>query len=419
MDLMQRLAALESREKPIRVGVIGTGDFGRSLLCQLQEIKGVTVPLVVDRNIERAVTAMRLCGWKEEQIIIAKRRSAVTAGRGKPVVLEDYTWMFAAPVDILVDCTGDPNAGAKIGYYGLLNGKHIASVNKEADAIVGPFLGRLAKRMGLVYALVAGDHPCAVKSLHDWAITLGLKVIAAGKGTKYYRDQPKAYSNSQIEMASAANMTGLVPDVPGLHFPRAVLADLPDLLSLQKEGGMLNQEGVVEAINCLDEEEQSIVDPVLLNSVFVVVTSKYEESLRIMRGKGGVMSRDGKRALLYRPFHLCGVEAPYSIIQIGLNGAATGELLERPVAEVAAVAQRDLLPGEILDGHGHGKKMVKGIIVRAETAGRHEYLPLGLANQVEVKEHIPAGTILTYQMLRAKGNSFVWKLRALADEEGK
>ncbi len=418
MNMIQRLAALESQGKPIQVGVVGTGDFGRSMICQLHAIQGVAVPILADIHVEHAVEALEMCGWKRDQIVIAKQKTALAEfwGQGKPIVTADYTWLFDAPIHIIVDCTGDPDAGAKIAYYGLLNGKHVASVNKEADAVIGPLLGRLAKRMGLVYTLVDGDHPCAVNSLYQWAVTLGLKVIAAGKGTRFYREQPQAYSNSQIEMTSTANMTGLIPDVPGMHFRRARLEELPDLLCLEKDGGILKHEGVIEAINCLDSEERVVVDPVLLNSVFIVVTSEYRESLRIMKEKGGVMSKNGDRALLYRPFHLCGIEAPFSILQAALDGCAAGEMLEKPVADVVAVAQRDIMAGEVLDGHGYGKKMVRGIIEKAEVAVPNGHLPLGLACQVAVKEFVPAGTILTYDMLQSKDTTLLWKLRALLEE---
>ena len=51
-------------------------------------------------------------------------------------------------------------------------------------------------------------------------------------------------TKSSIEMCAVANMTGLVPDVPGMHFPSASVDDIPRLLIPAEDGGILNRQGV-------------------------------------------------------------------------------------------------------------------------------------------------------------------------------
>ena len=97
----------------------------------------------------------------------------------------------------------------------------------------------------------------------EWARTLGLEIVAAGRGTVFY-DNDRAGtpdtvaerfgfdeemlerrkinlkmfnsfrdgSKAQIEMCALANMTGLLPDVRGMHEPSVYIADIPQIFSL-------------------------------------------------------------------------------------------------------------------------------------------------------------------------------------------
>ena len=56
-------------------------------------------------------------------------------------------------------------------------------------------------------------------------------------------------TKSAVEMCSVANMTGLVPDVPAMHFPPAAIDDLPALLVSADYGGILSRKGVVEVVS--------------------------------------------------------------------------------------------------------------------------------------------------------------------------
>ena len=51
----------------------------------------------------------------------------------------------------------------------------------------------------------------------------------------------------------------------------------------------------------------------------------------------------------YRPYHLTSLEVPLSAARAVLYGTADMKPLPRPVAEVCALAKRDLKAGEVLD----------------------------------------------------------------------
>jgi predicted homoserine dehydrogenase-like protein len=50
-----------------------------------------------------------------------------------------------------------------------------------------------------------------------------------------------------------------------------------------------------------------------------------------------------------------------------------------------------------------------------DIAREESFLPLGLAESVRVNRRIPKGTTLTYNMLEAPGDTFVWQLRQQQD----
>src|SRR5204863_10190609 len=87
---------------------------------------------------------------------------------------------------------------------------------------------------------------------------------------------------------------------------------------------------------------------------------------------------EGPNYLFYRPYHLCHFETPFSIAEVVLDEEPTIAPLGEPVAEVIAVAKRDLQAGEILDGIGG--YMIRGENDTALNACR--LLPGGLSESV-------------------------------------
>ena len=85
------------------------------------------------------------------------RKAAIESG--KYAVVEDPMIMMELPLDVIVESTGIAEAGARHALAAIHAGKHVVMVNKETDSAVGPILQQLAKRQGLTYTQVDGDHP--------------------------------------------------------------------------------------------------------------------------------------------------------------------------------------------------------------------------------------------------------------------
>ena len=104
------------------------------------------------------------------------------------------------------------------------------------------------------------------------------------------------------------------------------------------------------------------------------------------------MLESGRFAALYRPYHLIGLEAGISVASAALRGEPTGTPRGFG-ADVAAVAKRDLEPGDRLDGEGGFT--VRGTVMPAELSLAKRALPIGLAGGVRVNRSIRRDELVT------------------------
>ena len=146
-------------------------------------------------------------------------------------------------------------------------------------------------------------------------------------------------SKTMVEMAAIANATGLVPDVAGMHGPAATLDQLNKVLIPKADGGVLNRVGVV------DYSIGKGVAP----GVFVVAEMDHP---RIWERMEDLKMGKGPYFTFFRPYHLTSLEVPLTAARIMLYGKPDMVPLPNPVAEVCAVAKRDLKVGEIFDAIG-------------------------------------------------------------------
>lgn len=449
LDLYNKLQKLHSGGKSIKVAIAGLGQMGSSLVSQIRSLKGMDVLAIANRDINRAVdVAMRL-GIKEEKILLvevdnrlinenktidsikikdsvdskAKSKFEKAAKSGKVIVIDDLSVLFEIDrIDVVVDTTGSPEAGAYIAFNSINNGKHIITLNVEADTTVGPLLKRMADSAGVVYTVSAGDEPAALKELYDFASILNLEVIAAGKGKNNPLDRTAdpttlgAYSKSKgtspkmmtsfvdgtksmIEMACFSNATGMVPDCRGMHGPKVNVCDLSKVFSLKKDGGILDKKGVVDF---------AIGD--VAPGVFLIYTSDQ----KIIRDElKYLLFGDGPNYLLYRPYHLTSIEAPMSIAGAYFYGEPTIVPSDGLISEVVTVTKRDLRCGEVLDGIGG--YTVYGLIELYSAAKKERFLPIGLSEGCTLRRNIKKGKIIKYEDVNMVEDSMILKLRRLQD----
>lgn len=445
--ISQLLAQRAAESNPIRVGVIGTGKFGAGLVAQISQMQGMEVSAIADINAHNARYAYVSSGAREEDIRTAETgdelEDAVRAG--KPVVVEDGLALTECEsIEVVVESTGLPEVGARHAFEALSSHKHVVMVNVEADVTVGPFLRRTADAAGVVYTMVDGDQPAVTWNIVEWARSLGLEIVAAGRGTIYFDDDfegtPETAAarfgfteehierrtinlkmfnsfrdgtKAQVEMTALANAAGLVPDRRGMHEPSVNLEEIPVRLSLREEGGLLSRHGVVELANSVADDGRSMLPNALKMGVFAVVRTEHPFTREDLAYHGCHVGGEGNNFLLYRPYHLVAVPAPLSIARAVLFNSDNGSCAATPTAECITVAKRDLRAGEELDGGG-GYTVV-GQCEKAAVAQEEGLLPLGLAERAVLKRTISKGEAIAYRDVELNEDSFVLRMRRLQD----
>jgi predicted homoserine dehydrogenase-like protein len=426
LNLNTKLVQLEQSGKVIHIGLVGAGQMGRGMVSQMLCMKGIRPSILVDRNADKAVRVYELAGVQREDIFKADTVSQAedAISRRKYVVSENFDVATKSlPVNVVVDATGDPEAGAKLALGSIYNGKHIVMLNVEADVTVGPILKRMADSAGVVYTVSAGDEPGAIKELYDFADGMGFKVLVAGKGKNNPLNQnanpdtvreeaknknmnPKMLASfvdgtkTMVEMTAVSNAIGFLPSKRGLIGPEATVKDLPGILSLKEQGGILEKYHVVEFIKGIAP------------GVFVIVTTDLPAVIEEM---AYLSMGDGPNYVLYRPFHLTSIETPLSAARAYIYGEPTIVPMGAPVSETVAVAKKDLKAGEYLDGIGG--YTVYGVIDTFKNAKLDNALPIGLvSNKVMVKKDIKKGETIRYDMVKLNEDSLILQLRKIQDQ---
>ena len=444
--MRELLALLEARAdagRPIRVAIAGAGRFGTSVAAQISMIDGLALTAVADPNEENGAEALVAAGWSMDQW---RRTDSATEARmliesGSAVLTPEMTVLELAPIDVLVEATGVPEVAAQNAYSALRLGRHVVMVTVEADVTCGWVLASEARRQQVVYTLAAGDQPIAIIELYDWAKTLGLSPVAIGRGTHRlatdrHGDPAEAFerlgytknlvtarrlnaqmynsfrdgTKAQIEMCAVSNMTGLPSDCRGMHEPPAGLDELPELFTSLGAGGLLKRTGVVDLANAVAPDTAAEMPASIATGVWAVVTSDNKLTREDLAFHGTRVSSDRERILLFREYHLCGVETPLSIAQAALFGTASGRPLETATSEVIACAKRDLQQGDTLDGSGG--RLVYGLIDHSRTLRENNLLPLGLSYGATVREPIAADEPIPAQSVAIASDSLIAKLRS-------
>ena len=260
MSLFTQLQRRAWESRPVRVGLIGAGKFGSMYLSQAPRTPSIHLVAVADLSPDRARASLRRVGWDEPRF--AAKSLETAASSGATFVTDDADAMIESPfVDIVIDATGSPAAGIHHVLRACEHQKHVVMVNVEADVLAGPLLARRAAEAGIVYSMASGDQPALIAELVDWARTIGLDIVCAGKGTKYlpiyHQSTPDTVwghygfspdqvaggdfnaqmfnsfldgTKSALEMAAVANACDLTPPSDGLAFPPCGVDDLPTIL---------------------------------------------------------------------------------------------------------------------------------------------------------------------------------------------
>ena len=427
VGLAAEIDAYAKAKGSLTIGLAGAGQMGTDIVVELSQMSGVRLGAISEIFVESARGAAILAGHAESSVILVGKSCDVDRAieMGNVAITESYEAMCGSGrIDVIIDATGNPSVGTIIALEAMKHGKHIVMLNVEADITIGRFLKEEARKAGVVFTGAAGDEPAAAVELIGFAQALGFEIVAAGKGKNnalqfdaipdnFEKEARERNMNARmlvefvdgsktaIEMTAVANATGLVPDVPGMHGPKATRDELAQVLCLKEDGGILNKSGVV------DYSIGKGVAP----GVFCVVKPRHprvlERMIDLKVGPGPCFS-------LLRPYHLTSLEVSLSAIRAASAGRADLEPLDRPVGECAAVAKRDLVPGQALGKIGEYD--YRGFAMTWLDARNASAIPLGIAERSKVLKPIKAGEKLTYENCAPDDSLVVTQIRRRLDQ---
>lgn len=313
----------------------------------------------------------------------------------------------------------------------LENKRHVAMVSKEVDSVTGVRLARIARDNGVVYTPADGDQPANLLALVSWVRTLGLEIVAVGKSGEYdvvldgdeirylettvpagelpelmtlgtsvadtltkraetVKSLKLRAAADPCEMAVVTTHGGFVADTESLHYPLARISELADVYALREDGGILAGTGVVDVFTVLRRPDEAS----FAGGVFAVVRTGDPETWKLLEGKGHVVSRDGRYACLYLPYHVMGVETAISLLAAVRLNIGSGVRNPRQNAVMAGRARHDLAKGTVLHmgGHHHEIDGVEPVLVRPT----EDTAPFYLAAHTTLARDVKAGELITF-----------------------
>lgn len=399
---------------PIHVALTGAnGGYGRTFLAQLAGTPEIVPSALVDPDVDgvRAMLTELGLGTRAVASETPERSAQIIAEGGIALIAsgEAIPW---DSLEVLVEACGKVPHGAAYAAIALENDTHVVMVSKEVDTVAGPTLHARAAERGLSYLPGDGDQPANLLRMLDWIAAVGFDVVAIGKAGEYdlefdpgsgmlaqageiieapeLRDLlalgddvpatlerrartvaalKRAAAADSCEMTVVAMRTGTPADAEAMHYPVARIDELADIYAAREDGGILAADGAVDVFSALRLPGEAS----FAGGVFAVVRTGDPVTWEVLRGKGHVLSRDGRYACLYWPYHYMGVETPLTVYA-AVDRAPS--LTPRATTVLAARAVRDLPAGTSLnvEGHHHEIDGVAPVMLGAETEATAYYL---------------------------------------------
>ncbi len=426
--LAKDLAARAETGTPIRIGLVGAGEMGTDIVSRVAHMKGIEIGAISELKPGAAAKSVEIAYGSGDLVKEVASADAANAAMeaGKVAVTDNVDALLEAGlIDVVVDATGVPAVGAEIGLRAMERGKHLVMMNVEADVTIGAYLRSEAERLGVVYSLGAGDEPSSCMELIEFVSAMGHRIVSAGKGknnplnidatpAEYTEEAIRRHMNprmlvefvdgskTMVEMAAIANATGLIPDKPGMHGPAAGRDELNKILIPESAGGVLSSgEGRVDYT----------IGKGVAPGVFVVAEMDHP---RIWERMEDLKMGKGPYFTFFRPYHLTSLEVPLTCARVVLYRKADMVPLSRPVAEVCAVAKKDLAVGDTLDQIG--EYCYRAWIMEAGEARTAGAVPCGLLAGAKVTAPIRKGELITHANTSVPAGSKIAALRARQDK---
>ena len=383
---------IEDRNENIKVGLVGAGQMGQGIVAQVSKMYGVDLVCIIDKNKKQLdIASDRYKKHKENKILSSDSIAALDN----------------VELDIVIEATGTPAAGAIVAKNVLNRGINLILLNVETEATIGLALRKEAEKNNAIVTVADGDEPVAALDLYNFATELSFEVISIGKGknnpfntfatpssltkeASIKQMNPKMLTSfvdgtkTMVEMAALANFLDFNIDVDGMHGIEATYENINQHYIPKKDGGLLNNSQVVDFAFGIAP------------GVFAVI---YSEDDYVNYEMKYLKMGEGPYWTLARPYHLTSLEIPRTIRHIMLEKYSKLSAKSWNV-EVVAYAKQDIEPGTNLGSIGgdyiYGKAQ--------KLSSSKGLLPIGIAEDNIATKAISKGNPIAIGDVDAQDN---------------
>ena len=383
---------IEDRNENIKVGLVGAGQMGQGIVAQVSKMYGVDLVCIIDKNKKQLdIASDRYKKHKENKILSSDSIAALDN----------------VELDIVIEATGTPAAGAIVAKNVLNRGINLILLNVETEATIGLALRKEAEKNNAIVTVADGDEPVAALDLYNFATELSFEVISIGKGknnpfntfatpssltkeASIKQMNPKMLTSfvdgtkTMVEMAALANFLDFNIDVDGMHGIEATYENINQHYIPKKDGGLLNNSQVVDFAFGIAP------------GVFAVI---YSEDDYVNYEMKYLKMGEGPYWTLARPYHLTSLEIPRTIRHIMLEKYSKLSAKSWNV-EVVAYAKQDIEPGTNLGSIG-GDYMYGKAQKLSSSKG---LLPIGIAEDNIATKAISKGNPIAIGDVDAQDN---------------
>ena len=383
---------IEDRNENIKVGLVGAGQMGQGIVAQVSKMYGVDLVCIIDKNKKQLdIASDRYKKHKENKILSSDSIAALDN----------------VELDIVIEATGTPAAGAIVAKNVLNRGINLILLNVETEATIGLAVRKEAEKNNAIVTVADGDEPVAALDLYNFATELSFEAISIGKGknnpfntfatpssltkeASIKQMNPKMLTSfvdgtkTMVEMAALANFLDFNIDVDGMHGIEATYENINQHYIPKKDGGLLNNSQVVDFAFGIAP------------GVFAVI---YSEDDYVNYEMKYLKMGEGPYWTLARPYHLTSLEIPRTIRHIMLEKYSKLSAKSWNV-EVVAYAKQDIEPGTNLGSIG-GDYMYGKAQKLSSSKG---LLPIGIAEDNIATKAISKGNPIAVGDVDAQDN---------------
>jgi predicted homoserine dehydrogenase-like protein len=358
-----------------RIGVVGTGLIARGLTMALENQPDLAIAGILTRRNIKTMSSHPSCEQLTNSVDELIRNA-----------------------DIIVECSGDIVYGTDVIDRAIKANLPVVTMNAELQVTTGSYFARL----GFITE-AEGDQPGCLAALKENVIQMGFTPLVYGNIKGFLNENP---AQEDMDFWSKRNGTSLGMTT---SFTDGTKVQIEQVLVANGLGATIAREGLlgVEADDChsggvllADNAQRTgsaisdyILAPKVTPGVFITAEHDGRQKDALRYYKMG----EGPYYTLLVNYHLCHLEILKTIRRVVQGGGVLLNNSKQPIYSVAAVAKRNLTPGEMII-RGIGSFQVRGIAVKI--ADNKNHVPIGLLSDAVLIRPVMAGQKITFDDVR-------------------